>query len=142
MLKFKHTKNVQISMEKVLEIMNVSTQEFIATTEQYKFLASKSVDRKSLDKFVKIVFQKDETNEDEEMNETKLEKIQYLFENGRGADRTPNTMFKAFNAVNEYLNYEAGRSADTRLYSLWNGANADLNQRALEVATQMTRGTI
>jgi phage/plasmid-like protein (TIGR03299 family) len=142
MLKFKHTKNVQISMEKVLEIMNVSTQEFIATTEQYKFLASKSVDRKSLDKFVKIVFQKDETNEDEEMNETKLEKIQYLFENGRGADKTPNTMFKAFNAVNEYLNYEAGRSADTRLYSLWNGANADLNQRALEVATQMTRGTI
>jgi phage/plasmid-like protein (TIGR03299 family) len=141
MLKIKHTKSMHISMEKISEIMNVSTQEFIATTEQYKFLASKAVDRKTLEKYVKIVFQ-NEKNEEAEIRESKIEQIEYLFQEGRGSKETPDTMFKAFNAVNEWFNYESGRSIDTRMYSLWNGVNAQLNQRSLDIALQITNGNI
>lgn len=135
-LKVKHTKNVHIAMDKIQQIMDLSNQEFLATTEQYRYLASKGVNKADLEKYVKLVFKKDE-NDDKEMRESKYEQIESLFETGRGAKETPNTMFKAFNAVNEYLNYEVGRGADTRLQSLWIGANAQMNQRAFDVAMQI-----
>ena len=144
MLKVKHTKNVQVSMEKIREIMNVATQEFIATTDQYKFLATKGVNHKDLEKYVKLVLTKEvEANAEEvELRETTIEKVQTLFETGRGASEHTRNMWGAFNAVNEYLNYEAGRSTDTRLQSLWIGANAKVNQKALDVAVKIAAGTI
>ena len=48
------------------------------------------------------------------------------------------TMWGALNAVNEYLAYERGSSDEGRLQSLWFGDSARLNQRALQVAMQMT----
>jgi phage/plasmid-like protein (TIGR03299 family) len=143
MLKVKHTKNVNISLQKIQEIMDVSNQEFLATCETYKFLASRGVNKKTLEKYVKLVFaKKNEEVEDTEETENSriLEKIEYLFENGRGAKESPNTVYKLFNAVNEYLNYDAGRTPDSILYSLWNGVNYQLNQKALDVAVQIANG--
>lgn len=144
MLKVKHTKNVQVSMEKISEIMNVSSQEFIATTEQYRFLASKGVNKSDLEKYVKLVFntKEDKDVEDVEMKEAKLERIATLFENGRGASDLTHNYWGAFNAVNEYLNYDSGRTVDNRLQSLWIGQAAQTNQKALDVAVKLAQGTL
>lgn len=145
MLKVRHTKNVQVSMEKIQEIMNVATQEFVATTEQYRFLAAKGVNKSDLEKYVKLVFKKEaksKADEEPEMRESTIEKITEYFENGRGASEQTRNMWGAFNAVNEYLNYEAGRTVDNRLQSLWIGANAQTNQKALETAVQLANGAI
>ena len=139
MLKVKHTKNVHIAMDKIQQIMDCSTQEFLATTEQYRFLASKGVNKSDLEKYVKLVFKKNE-NDDTEMRNSIYEKIESLYETGRGASANTRNYWGAFNAVNEYLNYEIGREADNRLQSLWIGVNANLNQRALDVATQLANG--
>jgi hypothetical protein len=48
LLKMKHTRGLKMTMDKVQHIMDVAKQEFIATTEQYKFLASKNVNKKDL----------------------------------------------------------------------------------------------
>ena len=136
MLKLKHTKNVTIGLDKIREIMDVHTQEFLATTEQYKFLASKGVNKKDLEKYVRLLFKKDE-NDEAEMRESRIEEIQYLFESGRGASELTHNYYGAFNAINEHLNYNAGRGVDTRLESLWKGVNASVNQRAFDVALQL-----
>ena len=68
-----------------------------------------------------------------------LERIQPLFEKGRGNDLpgVRGTWWAAYNAVSEYLTHERGRAADTRLDSLWFGQGANLNGRALSVALEM-----
>lgn len=71
------------------------------------------------------------------------EKIVPLFE-GVGAGGQGNnmkgvrgTMWAAYNSITGYLNHERGESSSTRLDSLWFGAAAKTNQRALEVALKM-----
>lgn len=56
-----------------------------------------------------------------------LEKVMFLFKGG-------STWWDAFNAANEYLNYEIGREQTTRLNSLWFGANNMTNEKALRLA--------
>lgn len=144
MLKVKHTKNVQVSMEKIAEIMNVATQEFLATTEQYRFLAAKGVNKSDLEKYVKLVFKKEAkaSEEEAEMRKSTIEKIETLFVSGRGASEHTHNYWGAFNAVNEYLNYESGHTVDNRLQSLWIGQAAQTNQKALEIAVKLANGSL
>ena len=44
------------------------------------------------------------------------------------------TWWAAYNGVNEYLNYEKGRTANNRIDSLWFGLNANSNKRAFDTA--------
>jgi phage/plasmid-like protein (TIGR03299 family) len=44
-----------------------------------------------------------------------------------------NTYWEVFNSVNTYLNYQVGRKQETRLHSLWFGANNKTNERALQI---------
>jgi phage/plasmid-like protein (TIGR03299 family) len=140
-LRVKHTKNVTLSLEAIQKIMDATNQEFLATTEQYKFLASKGVNKADLRKYITLVLQKD-NEEDKELRESRVERIEYLFENGRGASEATHNFYGAFNAINESLNHEVGRSADSRLQSLWIGANANMNQRAFDVALQLAQTTV
>jgi hypothetical protein len=41
--------------------------------------------------------------------------------------------------VNEFINYEAGRSVPARVRSLWIGSNATVNQKALMVALKLAK---
>lgn len=137
-LKVKHTKNIHITLNMINQIMDTAKSEFLATTEQYKFLASKGIDKKQLREYIKVVLSKDvkDKSEEVEIRESRIERIETIFESGRGLDHNTRNYFGAFNAINEYINHEAGRSAENRLTSLWVGANAQLNQKALDVALQ------
>jgi hypothetical protein len=68
-----------------------------------------------------------------------LENIIPLFEKGRGNDMASikGTAWAAYNAVNEYLQYERGNDEDSRLDKLWFGDGANLNQRALGIITKL-----
>lgn len=135
-LSLKHTKNLHIGLEKIREIMDVHNREFKATTEQLRFLSNKGVNKKDLEKYVKLVFGNEE-NPEKEMRKSKVETIEELFYNGRGASEKTHNLYGAYNAVNEYLNWEAGRTTETRLTSLWTGVNASINKKALEIATEL-----
>lgn len=70
-----------------------------------------------------------------------LDMILENMENGRGVSEVPaarGTWWQAYNAVNEYLNHEKGRTVDTRLNSLWFGESARLNMDALNNALEMS----
>jgi hypothetical protein len=60
-----------------------------------------------------------------------------LSETGRGYQTMRGTWWGAYNAVTEYLGYEAGNKKTTqegRLGSLWFGRGQRINDRALELA--------
>ncbi len=68
-----------------------------------------------------------------------MDDIKRLFESGRGNDlpSIKGTYWAAYNAVTEYLQYESGRTDDSRLNSLWFGPNAVKNKTALKEALKL-----
>ena len=48
------------------------------------------------------------------------------------------TWWDAYNGATEYLTWTTGRRRENRLDSLWFGTNADLNQKALGLALEMS----
>lgn len=139
LLRMKHTKNTNIALEKVREIMDIAQQDFISTVEQYKFLASKSINKKDLERYITMAFG---GNEENEIRKSTLERVEYLFETGMGHELAGKTYWGAYNAANEYLNYEKGRTQDNRLHTLWFGTGVEQNAKMLQTAVDMASNYI
>lgn len=145
LIRIKHTKNVVSNLESVQEIMNLADAEFEATAEQYRLLTMKDINSKDLEKYVKLVFNTTAKlveaggNVENLNNKRILEQIVPLFEGGRGNNMTEikGTMWAAYNAVNEYLQYERGNDNQNRMDNMWFGDSARLNKKALETALIM-----
>jgi phage/plasmid-like protein (TIGR03299 family) len=60
LIRIRHSKDATKNLEAVREAMNVANQEFEATAEQYRFLASRSINLKDLQDYVKIVLKMEE----------------------------------------------------------------------------------
>lgn len=135
LIRVRHTARMEQTLDAIRNTMNLANAEFEATAEQYRMLASKNVaNLKDLEKYVRIVFGKSETDEFRNMG-----KVINLFEKGRGNDMegVKGTYWAAYNAVTEYLAYEKGRDQNTRMNNLWFGSSVPLNQLALDTALQL-----
>ena len=133
LIRVRHSKKVVQNLESLRDIMNLANQEFEATAEQFRFLASKQINRTDLEKYIKLIFGKADS---ETAGDRVLAKIIPLFEGGRGNDMTgvAGTYWAAYNAVNEYLQYERGSDEHNRLDGMWFGQGASLNKKALNTA--------
>jgi phage/plasmid-like protein (TIGR03299 family) len=142
LIRVRHSERSNIALAKVRESLDLARREFRATTDGMRRMAQLGVSIEDLKSYVKEVFEPKVTLETEGMTNGTLErlcdKITPLFEGGRGMDLpgVKGTMWGAYNSVTEFLTWERGRSADTRLESLWFGPAANLNQRAYEVAVK------
>lgn len=146
LIRIKHVGNVVETLNEVRDIMNLADQTFEATAEKYRILASKEINHKDLEKYVKIVFatpkQEEDailTGEDLTSGVRVMNRVVNLFERGRGNDLpgVKGTYWAAYNAISEYLQYERGKNVDTRLDSLWFGQGDVLNKKALQTAVNM-----
>lgn len=145
LIRIKHTKNVAANLESVQEIMNLADSEFEATANQYRMLTQKDINSKDLEKYVKLVFNATAKlvevggNVESLNNKRIIEQIVPLFEKGRGNDmkEIKGTMWAAYNAVNEYLQYERGSDNSNRMDNMWFGDSARLNKKALETTLIM-----
>lgn len=130
MIKFKHTENV----EEMLLFFKLKLTERLRETEKFatvlRSLVNKNCSSEDYTKYVKELFSLTETTH----GKNKLQKLQELFVNGRGLGDVQGTWYAAFNAVAEYLSYEAGNRPDSRLTSLWFGANGVTLNKALDYA--------
>lgn len=133
LLRVRHTASMGKTLDQIREIMNLANASFEATAEQYKALASKSINKQDLEAYITRVFK----GNDSKQFETVKAKIVNLFETGKGSDLARGTVWGAYNAVTEYLGYEAGRNQDNRLNSLWFGVNDTLNQVAFTEALKL-----
>lgn len=154
LIRLKHSKNVHQNLENLRNVMNLVNAEFEATAEQYRLLVNKSINQADLRKYVKRVFKIDaedsviwtaaeRTKEQKEVVSERMKGIMdeviELCEAGKGNNlpSVKGTYWSSYNGVTEYLSYVNGRNSDNRLNSLWFGANADMNKRALEIAVEM-----
>jgi phage/plasmid-like protein (TIGR03299 family) len=146
LLRIRHTKNVATALEEIQNIMDVANREFVATTDQMKFLARCKVSVEDLTSYVRKVFTPKvsvkQIEGEEFSGERILAKVIPLFENGRGMRELPEikgTLWAAYNAVSEFVSHERGRSQDSRVNSLWFGDSANTNQKAFNIAVEMAK---
>lgn len=143
MLRFKHTTKIQENLEQVAAIMDLANREFVATAEQFKFLASRTtITEEILKKYIKVVFvgedwEKKEAKTEKEVSARVVNSVLELYESGRGAYDTTDSYWKAYNAVNEYISHERGSDDQKRLESISFGLGAKLNEQALRIAIKM-----
>jgi phage/plasmid-like protein (TIGR03299 family) len=145
LIRLRHSGNIVETLNNVREVMNAADAKFEATADQYRLLATKDISKSDLEKYVKIVFatkkQTEEALSTEELTSGKrvMEDITRLFESGRGNDMTgvKGTLWAAYNAVTEYIQYERGNDTANRLDNLWFGTGASLNKKALDTALIM-----
>lgn len=139
LIRIRHTKDVVENLANVRAVMDLANQQFEATAEQYRLLARKSVNQADLRKYVQRVLKVEDDLEASTRMKNIIDGIVRLAETGRGNDLPSirGTYWSAYNGVSEWLTHERGRSADTRMNSLWFGDGASTNKHALEVAVAM-----
>ena len=141
LIRVRHNRFVKENVQQVRDVMSLADQEFEATAEVYRFLASRSINQADLDKYVKVVFDASQESESEISTRTKniMLNVQELFENGKGnqLSGTRGTYWAAYNSVTEYLNYTKGRNSNNRIDSLWFGQNGTMNKKALDQAVAL-----
>ena len=142
LVRVRHSRFVKQNVQDLRNVMNFANQEFEATAEQYRYLASKGINSEDLDKYIKIVLGIGEKSADEMTTRSKniVSSIEDLFESGKGSDIVcvRGTYWGAYNAVTEYLNYSKGRTANNRMDSVWFGQNGTMNQKALDTALELS----
>jgi phage/plasmid-like protein (TIGR03299 family) len=138
LIRIRHTRSSQKNLEQVRDIMDNINAGFEATAEQYRFLAGKQFNQKDIDKYVKIVLNIKDNNEDiKTRTRNIMDDILARIEGPKqSATNVRGSWWAAYNGFNEYLNYSKGRTTDNRLDSLWFGQNANDNNRALQSALE------
>ena len=139
LIRIRHTASSKVALDKLQDIMNLVDREFEATAEQFRFLASKTFNQKDVREYVKAVLGKDKIAEQDLPTRTKnqLDEIIGLLEDeNQRLNGVNGTYWAAYNAVNQYLNYDASRNDNNRMSSLWFGVNANTNKSALDLALE------
>lgn len=143
LIRIRHHKTLQKTLENIREVMNVANQEFEATAEQYRFLASRKVaNQKDIENYVKIVLGVEETEDGKPLSTRTTNTIADIvkrFDSGIGTNipGVRGTYWGAYNAITEWLSHERGHNKDTRMNSLWFGESAGMNKTALETALEL-----
>jgi phage/plasmid-like protein (TIGR03299 family) len=148
LIRVQHTRRVAEAVRDVREIVNLADQNFEATADQFRFLATRGVDHDDLVRYVKQTFrlcvdQSDEAATAAAVKKTPTyQKVEALFTSGRGMRELKavrGTWWAAYNAVTEFLGHERGKDPSIRLDNLWFGDAANTNQRALALAVDFAK---
>ncbi len=136
LIRIRHSKSVKDNVLEVRNTIDAVNQEFVATAEQYKLLSRRDINQRDLEKYVKqVLFPKmDETDELKTRGSNMIHDVQQRFETDKAKGRN---WWTAYNAVNNWLNYERGRTNESRLNSLWFGDSQRMNDFALKTALEL-----
>ena len=137
-----HSSQTLANLELLRETINAANASFEATAEQYRALTTRHVNKTDLEKYVDVVFYNGkaaESDREKIARENLNNELQRLFETGYGNDMAGvrGTVWALYNGVTQYLSYEAGRSTDVRIDSLWFGDNKATNQKAFDAALEL-----
>ncbi len=140
MLKMRHGKDIQQKFFTASQIfMEIQNSPIMVMLEKCRFLASKgNITTAKLREFIINVFGMELNDKDKlpKQSESRIDEITRLFESGVG--NQGKTWWDATNAMTEFFTYDAGRSVETRLSSLWfGGENAKKSDNAFKLAVEM-----
>jgi phage/plasmid-like protein (TIGR03299 family) len=137
MVKFKHTETAGELLDFMRLRLAAEINKVSGFVNQLKKLAK--VEYANPEAYFRHVFGLDDAESESTNSANKVARLHELFLTGRGnqLDGVKGTVYAAYNAVTEYLNYEAGRNDESRIRALWFGANAQIAERALTLALEV-----
>ena len=138
LIRVRHSGNVVENLELIRETMDMANAKFEAQAEQYRFLASRQINKSDLKKYIEVVFGMAPETE-RKRSSAVMENVLQMFDKGRGndIDSIKGTYWAAYNAAIEYMQYESGKDRDARLDKNWFGQNVSKNNLALQTAITM-----
>jgi hypothetical protein len=95
----------------------------------------------SSDLLLRAVFPSTVFKDGERIPSRRHEEVLSLYEGGRGTQNTPHTLWRAWNAIVEWVDYYRGRSQDSRVRAAINGAGLRIKRKALDITTKIANGT-
>jgi phage/plasmid-like protein (TIGR03299 family) len=143
-IRIRHTSSVADQVEQLAPMMLKYQEVFDDQVELYRMLANVKFDMSELHEYVKEVFKITPPEGQTELTSRAAKKLGTLTNyclNGIGQDDpfSKGTWWAAYNGVTQYLNYEYGRSTNSRLNALWFGEGQRTSQRALEAAARFAK---
>ena len=141
LIRVKHTLQLHNNLIEVQQTMDLINQQFMATAEQFKLLATRDINQSDLEKYVRVVFNKEKAEEqftefnDKEQRVRIAAQINEVFER-----EEKKNLWTAYNSVQGFLQHvkAANRSSlESRYNNLWYGHNDRMNQKALSAALSM-----
>lgn len=139
LLRIRHTRSSKTALDNVRDIMDNINEQFEATAEQYRFLASRDFNQNDVRKYVKTLLGIEKKSPEDIKTRTQniLDEILATIEGPKqNMPGVRGTWWAAYNGFNEYLNYSKGRNANNRMESLWFGQNGNENRDALNTALE------
>lgn len=144
LIRLRHSANVAQNLIDIRETLNLANASFEATADQYRALAKKAINQRDLRKYIIDVLDipTDPDGKLSTRGKNIVDKVVHLSEEGVGNDveGVRGTLWGAYNGVTEFLSYEKGSNEERRLDSLWFGASAATNEKALQYAYVMATG--
>jgi len=144
LIRVRHTRFAVQNLEAIRKTMNLANQEFEATAEQYRWLATRQFNEKDLKKYIKIVLGIEQVPDADVKTRTYniMGEIENLIDSGMGQElkSVHGSWYAAYNGVAEYLSYNRGRNNNNRINSLWFGPNEATNRLAIDAAVTMANG--
>jgi len=140
MIRVRHSSKVKSNLEAIRDIMDLAKNEFVASVEQYRYLASKQINKEDLRKYVRILVQDEKLAATQKWDDVPTRSQNIILDIERLLDDPiqkigiSGTWWNAYNAYNGYLNHKQGRNSDNRLNSLWFGANEANDRQAFNLA--------
>lgn len=141
LIRVTHKGNIVETLQDLRETMDLVNQQFIATEEKYRYLATRNVNVNDLKKYVKQVFSvkkiEDIINEKEEKEQIEAERKRLIARVEEIFELEPvHNAWTMYNSVNYYMNHERGKSLENRYNSMWFGYSKRQDEKALKLALQ------
>lgn len=136
-LTFAHRGDVVDALDKARETINIQRRTFAFSMEQYQFLAKRGV--QNLRQYIRTVLEIPEEVKDEDLPKTVAE-IETLYLSGKGSQipGVTGTLWGAYNAITEWVDWNRGRDAQ-RLSNAWFGVGMKVKENALALAVDLAK---
>ena len=120
----------------VKETLGLASNKFKGYKERAKFLAKKKASDEDIKKFLTEIFPATGKKLEKEEMSRPAKIVEGLLDQQPGHDFAPGTWWNVYNGLTFATNHVLGNSQDTRLQSLWYGANRNRNIDALNKAVE------
>jgi len=137
LIRAKHTQTAKLKFKNAKELFEVVNLQVEGVTKVYDTLIKTPMKLATVDEFLKELFIGEKVVEANIPTKTlnKMDRIKFLFENGKGADMHRGTAWGLYNAISEYTDHEANTRGseskeESRLVSSMFGSGAKLKEES------------
>lgn len=138
LIKVIHSKQIKRNVKTVRDVIDFSSQRFVADMEKMKKLTRSGINQNDIKKFVEVVFfpkfvLDDASTRSKNKFTDIYDKINQLCEVGAGADiaGVKGTKYGLYQATTEYLTHHIHENDEQRLSQLWFGKSKEYSTTAL-----------